>query len=89
MGEALSLLLGRPSVPKHFSFLSFDSRKRRVSLTPRKASQQLAMGFRTLLSSTLLQMNSWADWVCTSPWIPSLLPLEALCLELYNLNQRD
>ena len=38
MGEALSLLQGWPLVPKHSSFLSLDSRKRRVSsLTPRKA----------------------------------------------------
>ena len=31
-----------------------------------------------IILDPLLQMNSWADWVCTSPWIPSLLPLEAL-----------
>ena len=31
-----------------------------------------------IILDPLLQMNSWAGWVCTSPWIPGLSLLEAL-----------
>ena len=77
MRVALSLLSG-VALPPHSSFLSLLWEEKGVLDTSEGQSAVGAGIPDPIILDSFLQMNSRAGWVCTSPWIPILSPLEAL-----------
>ena len=68
----------RGGKPPHSSFLSLLWEEKGVLDTSEGQSAVGAGIPDPIILDSFLQMNSRAGWVCTSPWIPSLSPLEAL-----------